>query len=79
MKELFDLSGKVALITGASTGLGDQPPVGSVLFVGTGIAGTTIQKVIKPLLPLFFAMALALFLITYIPELSLFLPKFFGY
>jgi len=55
------------------------PPVGSVLFVGVGVAKTTIQKVIKPLLPLFLAMVVALFLVTYIPELTLWLPKLFGY
>ena len=55
------------------------PPVGSVLFVGVGVAKTTIQKVIKPLLPLFLAMVVALFLVTYIPSLTLWLPKLFGY
>lgn len=53
------------------------PPVGSVLFVGVGVAQTTIQKVIKPLLPLFLAMIFALFLVTYIPELTLWLPRLF--
>jgi tripartite ATP-independent transporter DctM subunit len=53
------------------------PPVGSVLFVGVGIANTTIEKVIKPLLPLFVVMIIALFLITYIPQLSLWLPGLF--
>lgn len=54
------------------------PPVGSVLFVGVGVANTTIEKVVKPLLPLFVAMIVALFLITYIPSLSLWLPSVFG-
>ncbi len=54
------------------------PPVGSVLFVGVGIAKTTIEKVVKPLMPLFVAMILALALVTYIPELSLWLPRLFG-
>src|SRR5690606_38236735 len=54
------------------------PPVGSVLFVGVGIAGTTIEKVIKPLMPLFLVMLLALFLVAYIPALSLWLPRLFG-
>ncbi len=54
------------------------PPVGSVLFVGVGIAKTSIEKVIKPLLPLFVAMIFALFLVTYFPELSLWLPRQFG-
>jgi TRAP-type C4-dicarboxylate transport system permease large subunit len=54
------------------------PPVGSVLFVGIGIAKTSIEKVIKPLLPLFFAMILALILITFFPQLTLWLPSVFG-
>ncbi len=53
------------------------PPVGSVLFVGVGVANTTIQKVMKPLLPLFLAMVVALFLVTYFPQLSLWLPSLF--
>ncbi len=53
------------------------PPVGSVLFVGVGVAKTTIEKVIKPLIPLFLAMILALFLVTYFPQLSLWLPSLF--
>ncbi|SEL24244.1 TRAP transporter, DctM subunit [Maribacter orientalis] len=53
------------------------PPVGSVLFVGVGVAKTTIEKVFKPLLPLFIAMIVALFLVTYIPQFSLWLPSLF--
>lgn len=55
------------------------PPVGSVLFVGVGVAKTTIDKVIRPLIPLFLAMLVALILVTYIPAISLWLPEFFGY
>lgn len=54
------------------------PPVGSVLFVGVGIAKTSIEKVVKPLLPLFTAMIIALILVSYFPELSLWLPRQFG-
>lgn len=53
------------------------PPVGSVLFVGVGIAKTSIEKVVRPLLPLFVAMIIALFIITYFPQLSLWLPRLF--
>lgn len=53
------------------------PPVGSVLFVGVGLAKTTIEKVIKPLIPLFIAMIIALFLVTYFPQLSMWLPGLF--
>lgn len=55
------------------------PPVGSVLFISCGIAGTTISKVLKPLLPLFLAMLVTLFLVSYVSQISLFLPKIFGY
>jgi tripartite ATP-independent transporter DctM subunit len=54
------------------------PPVGSVLFVGVGVSGTTIQRVIRPLLPLFVAMLIALLIVTYVPALSLWLPGLFG-
>ncbi|MBE7640554.1 TRAP transporter large permease subunit [Salegentibacter sp. BLCTC] len=53
------------------------PPVGSVLFVGVGVAKTSIQKVIKPLLPLYVVMFLVLILITFIPAISLWLPGLF--
>ncbi|UBZ12965.1 TRAP transporter large permease subunit [Flagellimonas marinaquae] len=54
------------------------PPVGAVLFIGVGVAKTTIQKVVRPLLPLFLAMILALVLVSIFPELSLWLPSLFG-
>lgn len=53
------------------------PPVGAVLFIGVSVANTTIQKVIKPLLPLYVAMAIVLLLITYVPQISLWLPQLF--
>ncbi len=55
------------------------PPVGSVLFVGVDVANVNIQKVIKPLIPLFVAMIVALLVITYIPEITLWLPQTLGY
>ena len=55
------------------------PPVGSVLFIGAAVADTTISKLVRPLLPLFLAMVLALMLVTYLPSLSLWLPRLFGY
>ncbi|MCK4760303.1 MAG: TRAP transporter large permease, partial [Candidatus Aminicenantes bacterium] len=55
------------------------PPVGTVLFVGCAVAGTSISNVLKPLLPLFIAMIVALLLVTFIPAISMFLPKLFGY
>lgn len=55
------------------------PPVGSVLFVGCGISKTSITEILKPLLPMYVAMIIALLLVTYVPDISLFLPKLFGY
>lgn len=54
------------------------PPVGTCLFVGCSVGGTTIAKVAGPLLPIFLAMLVGLLLITYIPWLSLWLPRAFG-
>ena len=55
------------------------PPVGSVLFVGVGVAGTTIDRVVRPLVPFFVAMVVGLVLVTLVPALSLWLPRLFGY
>lgn len=68
----------IIMILNLSIGL-CTPPVGSILFVGVGIAKTTIVKVIKPLMPLFLAMIVALMLITYFPQISLWLPRLFGF
>ncbi|WP_432264565.1 MULTISPECIES: TRAP transporter large permease [Autumnicola] len=54
-----------------------SPPVGAVLFIGVSVANTTIQKVIKPLLPLYVAMFIVLLLVTFIPEITLWLPSLF--
>ena len=55
------------------------PPVGSVLFVGCGIGNTSIGKVIRPLLPLYVIMIITLLLVTFIPQITLWLPTVFGY
>ena len=54
------------------------PPVGTLLFVGSGVAKVPVTKVIKPLLPLLAAMTSVLLILTYVPELSLWLPRVFG-
>lgn len=55
------------------------PPVGTVLFVGCGVAGTTIERLSRPLLPFFLAMVATLLAVTYWPALSLWLPSVLGY
>jgi tripartite ATP-independent transporter DctM subunit len=50
------------------------PPVGTCLFIGCGVGKTTIAKVTKTLLPFFAAMFAAVLVITYVPQVSLWLP-----
>jgi tripartite ATP-independent transporter DctM subunit len=68
----------IIMIMNLSVGL-CTPPVGSVLFIGCSVAQIGIEKVIKPLIPLFVAMIIILLLVTYVPSLSLWLPHIFGY
>lgn len=51
------------------------PPVGSVLFIGCSVSGVKIEDVIKPLIPMFAVMVICLMLVTFFPEISLFLPR----
>ncbi len=54
------------------------PPVGSALFAGVSVAKVELEDVIKPLLPFYAAIVVALLLVTYIPGISMILPKLFG-
>ena len=54
------------------------PPVGSVLFVGCSVAKTSIHHLVKPLMPMYLTMILALVLVSFFPAISEFLPEFFG-
>ena len=54
------------------------PPVGSCLFVGCGIANVKIEGVTKYIIPIFAAMVIALFLVTFIPQIPLSVPYWSG-
>ncbi len=54
------------------------PPVGTVLFAGCGVAGVSVSEIVRPLLPLYIALLLALLVVTFVPELTLWLPRLFG-
>ncbi|EMW9315309.1 TRAP transporter large permease [Salmonella enterica] len=54
------------------------PPVGSGLYVGASVGKVKVEEVIKPLLPFYGAIIGVLLLITYIPEITLFLPHLLG-
>ncbi|MFN3556354.1 MAG: TRAP transporter large permease [Bacteroidales bacterium] len=68
----------IIMVVNLSVGL-CTPPVGSVLFIGCSVAKIGIEKVIRPLLPFFVAMIIVLLVITYLPQISLWLPAFFGF
>lgn len=54
------------------------PPVGSGLYAGASVGKVKVEEVIKPLLPFYGAIIGVLLLITYIPEITLFLPRLLG-
>ena len=54
------------------------PPVGTGLFLGCGIARTTVTKVMRYVLPFYVAMIVVLFICTYLPQISMVLPRLFG-
>ena len=55
------------------------PPVGTTLFVGVKVGGVKIETVIRQLLIYFAAIFAVLMLVTYIPQISLWLPGLMGY
>jgi len=54
------------------------PPVGSVLFIGSAVAKRPIGKIVKATVPFYICMIVALLLITFVPDVSLWLPKVLG-
>ncbi len=54
------------------------PPVGSVLFIGSAVAKISMERVVKATLPFYACMIVALLLVSFIPEISLFLPQVLG-
>ncbi|MBQ8330195.1 MAG: TRAP transporter large permease [Lachnospiraceae bacterium] len=54
------------------------PPVGAVLFIGSGIAKRPMEKVVKEMLPFYAFMIIALLLITFIPAITMCIPWLIG-
>ena len=54
------------------------PPVGSVLFIGSAVAKRPIGKVVMATLPFYLCMVVTLLLLTFIPQVSLFIPQWLG-
>ena len=55
------------------------PPYGGLLFVTSGISGTPIKSIMKEMFPMLLVMYAVLFLITYIPQIVLFIPNLFHF
>ncbi len=51
------------------------PPVGAVLFIGSAVGKVKMERVVKATLPFYLCMLITLLLITFIPEISMFLPN----
>ncbi|MGM9603722.1 MAG: TRAP transporter large permease [Faecousia sp.] len=54
------------------------PPVGAVLFIGSAVGKAPMEKVVKATLPFYLCMIITLLLITFIPDISLLIPKLLG-
>ena len=67
----------IMMVLNLSIGL-CSPPVGAVLFVTCAIAKTKLENIIKPLIPLYFAMFVVLMLVTYVPWVSESFPRWLG-
>ncbi len=54
------------------------PPVGAVLFIGSAVGKTPMEKVVKATLPFYACMILCLLLVSFIPQISLIIPELLG-
>lgn len=54
------------------------PPVGNVLFVGSQVAGLRIERVIGRLWPFLIGILIALIIVVFVPQISLWLPTVLG-
>lgn len=64
----------INLVIGLAT-----PPFGIALFVTSPIAGVKIEETVKEAIPIILVSVLVLLLITFVPQIVLFLPRLMGY
>ena len=55
------------------------PPVGLCLFLGMAVSGLPMEKLVKPLVPFLIAIVAVLFLVAFVPETVLMVPRLFGF
>jgi tripartite ATP-independent transporter DctM subunit len=68
-----------SIVVVAATGIGlFLPPIGVGLFIACGVAGVTIDRVIRPMMPYIAFLCLGLLLVIVFPQITLVLPRLFG-
>jgi tripartite ATP-independent transporter DctM subunit len=55
------------------------PPMGLVLFVTSSVSGERVETIAKAILPFLLVQVIVIFLITFVPQISLFMPQLFGF
>ncbi len=71
---LFGIVMCVNLVIGMAT-----PPVGVALYLGAEVAGLKVEQIVRTMGPFLLVYILVLLLITYVPDVALWLPHMFGY
>ena len=68
----------IVMVCSLSIGF-STPPLGENLFVASGISNISLEEVTVKALPFAFVSTFAVFVIAFVPEISLYLPRLFGY
>jgi len=55
------------------------PPLGENIFIASGVSNATIEEIFTRIVPFTLINVIAIFLIAFFPQLTLWLPSFFGY
>jgi len=68
----------VVIVLNMMIGL-STPPFGMLLFIVSGISNTPLQTVIKEIFPMILVLIIVLLMVTYIPDIVLFIPRSVGW
>jgi C4-dicarboxylate transporter DctM subunit len=55
------------------------PPVGICLYVACGLSDLKVEDILRPLVPFILVLVATLLIISYVPEITLFVPRLLGY
>lgn len=54
------------------------PPVGTLLFVGSSVSGIPVKDILHKIIPFYLVLIVTLFIVTFVPAVSLWLPRLAG-